>query len=53
MFPGAKSLRISANGTVVWDANWITKVLPYWLVLIEPNGLLPYYKRGTVPSILL
>lgn len=39
MFSGAKSLRISANKTVVWDPNWIMKLLPYWLVLIEPNGL--------------
>lgn len=43
-------MRVSANETVVWDLNWITKVLPYWLVLIEPNGLLPYCKRERVYS---
>lgn len=39
MFPGAKSMRVSANKIVVWDPNWIMKLLPYWLVLIEPNGI--------------
>lgn len=33
-------MRESANKIVVWDPNWIMKLLPYWLVLIEPNGLL-------------
>lgn len=32
-------MRGSANKIVVWDPNWIMKLLPYWLVLIEPNGL--------------
>lgn len=32
-------MRVSANKIVVWDPNWIMKLLPYWLVLIEPNGL--------------